>query len=78
MEELEKELDSVTPPDIGSMERCSSLLHDLRTNPLAEWFLEPVDHVALGLTDYPQASPNGTASLRPQRRRDLRTYQPTL
>ena len=54
IEELEKELESVSPPELGSMERCSVLLQDLRTNPLAEWFLEPVDHAKLGLVDYPQ------------------------
>lgn len=54
VEELEKEMESVMQPDMGSMERCNLLLHDLRNNPLAEWFLEPVDHVSLGLTDYPQ------------------------
>jgi len=53
-EELEKEAESILPPDLGSMERCNLLLQDLRANPLTEWFLEPVDHVALGLTDYPQ------------------------
>ncbi len=54
MEELEKESESVNPPDIGTMERCNVLLQDLRSNPLAEWFLEPADHASLGLTDYPQ------------------------
>jgi hypothetical protein len=53
-EELEKEVESVNPPDVATMERCNVLLQDLRTNPLAEWFLEPVDHVSLGLADYPQ------------------------
>ena len=60
VEELEKESESVSPPDIGSMERCNVLLQDLRCNPLAEWFLEPVDHVNLGLTDYPQVCSPGT------------------
>ena len=54
VEELEKEAESVNAPDLGTMERCNILLGDMRTNPLAEWFLEPVDYVGLGLTDYPQ------------------------
>lgn len=54
VEELEKEIEGVSPPELGSMERCNALLQDLRNNPLAEWFLEPVDHVALGLADYLQ------------------------
>ena len=54
MEELEKESESMTVHEFGSMERCALLLQDLRNNPLAEWFLEPVDHITLGLTDYPQ------------------------
>merc|ERR1719181_2077915 len=49
VEELEKECESESPPDIASMERCSLLLNDLKSNPLAEWFTEAVDHVALGL-----------------------------
>ena len=36
------------------MERCNILLGDMRANPLSEWFRDPVDHIALGLTDYPQ------------------------
>jgi len=52
IEELEKETESAAPPDVGSMERCNLLLQDLKTNPLAEWFLEPLDYVGLGLTDY--------------------------
>ena len=52
VEELEKELESVSPPEVGSMERCNVLLKDLYVNPLAEWFLEPVDHINLGLADY--------------------------
>ena len=39
-------------PDLGTMERCNLLLKDMVTNPLAEWFLDPVDHVGLELTDY--------------------------
>jgi len=54
VEELEKEAESVNAPDLGSMERCNILLADMRTNPLSEWFREPVDHVALELHDYPQ------------------------
>lgn len=54
VEELEKEAESVNAPDIGSMERCNLLLQDMRSNPLAEWFGEPVDHVNLGLADYLQ------------------------
>jgi len=54
MEELEKEAEQASPPDMATMERCNVLLHDMRTNPFAEWFLHPVDHVALGLTDYTQ------------------------
>jgi len=54
VEEIEKELETQSPPDVGSMERCNTLLQDLRANPLAEWFLDPVDHVSLGLVDYPQ------------------------
>lgn len=51
VEELEKEAESVNAPDLGTMERCAILLTDMRSNPLAEWFLEPVDHVGLGLLD---------------------------
>jgi len=54
VEELEKEAEAVNAPDVGSMERCSILLADMRANPLSEWFRDPVDHVALGLLDYPQ------------------------
>jgi len=54
VEELEKEAEAVNAPDIGSMERCNILLGDMRANPLSEWFRDPVDHIALGLTDYPQ------------------------
>jgi len=54
VEELEKECESVNAPTLDSMERCNILLMDMRANPLAEWFLDPVDHIALGLTDYPQ------------------------
>lgn len=52
MDELEKEVESTNPPDMDRMERCHALLQDLRANPLSEWFLSPVDHVNLGLTDY--------------------------
>jgi len=52
VEELEKEAESVNAPDLGTMERCNILLGDMRNNPLAEWFLEAVDDVGLGLTDY--------------------------
>jgi len=52
VEELEKEAESVNAPDLGTMERCNLLLKDMVTNPLAEWFLDPVDHVGLELTDY--------------------------
>jgi hypothetical protein len=54
VEELEKEAESINQPEIGSMERCNILLGDMRKNPLSEWFHEPVDHIALGLLDYPQ------------------------
>ena len=50
--EIEKEAESVNAPDLGAMERCNILLADMRQNPLSEWFLEPVPHVELGLTDY--------------------------
>jgi hypothetical protein len=52
-EELEKEAEAVNAPDLDSMQRCSLLLVDMRNNPLAEWFMEPVNHVELGLVDYP-------------------------
>merc|ERR1719217_1619968 len=54
VEELEKEAESVNQPDLDSMARANILVSDMRANPLAEWFLEPVDHVNLGLTDYTQ------------------------
>jgi hypothetical protein len=54
VEELEKESESVSAPDMGSMERCNLMLQDMRNNPLAEWFQEPLDHVAHGLVDYTQ------------------------
>ena len=53
-EEIERECDALNPPPIDSMERCNLLLADMRANPLSEWFRDAVDHVALGLTDYPQ------------------------
>lgn len=58
VEELEKEAEAVNAPDVGSMERCNILLGDMRANPLSEWFRDPVDHVALGLADYPQVIAN--------------------
>ncbi|KAL3894324.1 MAG: hypothetical protein SGPRY_013840 [Prymnesium sp.] len=54
VEEIERECDGLNPPPIDGMERCNLLLADMRQNPLSEWFLEAVDHVKLGLTDYPQ------------------------
>lgn len=54
MEELEKEAEAVNAPVVDSMERCSILLGDLMSNPLSEWFREPVDHAKLGLVDYLQ------------------------
>jgi len=54
LEDIERECDQLNPPPIDSMERCNLLLVDCRNNPLSEWFREAVDHVALGLTDYPQ------------------------
>merc|ERR1712070_1136294 len=33
---------------------CNMPLNDMKSNPLAEWFRDPVDHVNLGLTDYLQ------------------------
>mmetsp|Transcript_10733 Transcript_10733/g.28592 ORF Transcript_10733/g.28592 Transcript_10733/m.28592 type:complete len:332 (+) Transcript_10733:64-1059(+) len=53
-EEIEKECEQYQPPPIDSMERCNLLLVDMRSNPLSEWFRDPVDHIALGLTDYTQ------------------------
>jgi len=58
VEELEKEAEQVNAPSLDTMERCNILLADMRANPLAEWFLEPVDYVALGLHDYPQVITN--------------------
>merc|ERR1719382_1554852 len=52
MEELEREAEALNNPQLDSMERCNILLADLKANPLTEWFREPVDHIALGLTDY--------------------------
>ena len=52
VEELEKEAESVNAPDLATMERCNILLADMRANPLAEWFLDPVDYMGLGLSDY--------------------------
>jgi hypothetical protein len=52
LEEFEREAEAANNPQIDSMDRCSILLADLKANPLTEWFREPVDHVALGLTDY--------------------------
>jgi len=54
LSELEKEAEAVNVPDIGSMERCQLLLQDMSKNPLSEWFRDPVNHVELGLHDYPQ------------------------
>jgi hypothetical protein len=54
LEKFEIEAEAVNPLQLDTMERCSLLLADMIANPLAEWFLEPVDHVGLGLTDYMQ------------------------
>ena len=54
VEELEKEAESVNQPDVGHMERCQLLLEDMRKNPFSEWFRDPVNHVELGLHDYPE------------------------
>lgn len=54
LEKFEVEAESVNPLQLDTMERCRLLLADMAANPLAEWFLEPVDHVGLGLTDYMQ------------------------
>ena len=51
VEELEKEASEL---EIGTMERLNLLLEDLRANPLSEWFLEPLDPIALGIPDYPE------------------------
>lgn len=52
LEEMEKEAESINNPQLDTMERCNLLLADMRQNPLAEWFREPVDHEGLGLNDY--------------------------
>lgn len=52
LEDFEREAEAINNPQIDSMDRCNILLADLKANPLAEWFREPVDHVGLGLTDY--------------------------
>lgn len=52
LEEFEREAEAINNPQLDTMERCNILLADLKANPLTEWFREPVDHVALGLTDY--------------------------
>ena len=57
MVELEAEAESVCPLQLDTMERCNLLVADMQRNPLAEWFLDPVDHVGLGLTDYLQVTP---------------------
>lgn len=54
MEKFETEAEQVNPLQLDTMVRCNLLLADIQANPLAEWFLEPVDHVGLGLTDYTQ------------------------
>jgi len=54
VEELEREAEQVHNPQLDAMERCNILLNDMKSNPLAEWFRDPVDHVNLGLTDYLQ------------------------
>jgi len=53
-EKMEAEAEAVSALQVDTMERCNILLADIQANPLAEWFLDPVDHVALGLTDYTQ------------------------
>jgi len=74
LEEFEREAEGVSQHQLDTMERCNLLLADMRANPFAEWFLEPVDHVALGLTDYlkvvPQPMDLGTA----QKKLDRQQY----
>lgn len=54
LEEFEREAEGVSQPQLDTMERCNLLLSDMKQNPLSEWFRDPVDHIALGLTDYPK------------------------
>jgi hypothetical protein len=54
LEEFEREAEQINNPQLDTMERCRILLDDMRGNPFSEWFRDPVDHEALGLTDYLQ------------------------
>jgi len=54
MEEFEREAEQINAPQLETMQRCSILLADMTGNPFSEWFRDPVDHEALGLTDYLQ------------------------
>ena len=52
--ELEKLERFASRPLIDTMDACFLVIADMRRNPLAELFLDPIDPVALGIPDYEQ------------------------